>query len=112
MTPCVPTTGLFGRIIKNCESRKKKKIFVSKIWAKKIFRKYRLNATPYQLPIFFFKHTDWLYSLAPSHNNLTYIKKPIDPLIHNVQKLLDTIENLTANAKFLKYVCPFYNITY
>ena len=53
-----------------------------------IFQKYRLNATPYQLPIF---HTDWLYSLAPSPNNLTYIKKSIDPLIHYVQKLLDTL---------------------
>ena len=95
MTPCVPTTGYFGTNIKNYKSIRKKMIFVSNIWAKKlymtIFQKYRLNATPYQLPIFFFfKHTDWLYSLAPSHNNLTYIKKPIDPLIHNVQKLLDT----------------------
>ena len=25
MTPCVPTTGSFGRNIKNCESRRRKK---------------------------------------------------------------------------------------
>ena len=56
------------------------------------FQKYRVNATPYQLSIFIgFKHTDWLYSLASSPNNLTSIKKSIDPLIHNVQKLLDTL---------------------
>ena len=66
------------------------------------------------LPInyqFFFKHTDWLYSdfTTPSPNNLTYIKKSIDPLTHNVQKLFDT---LVANAKFLKGVYPFNNITY
>ena len=40
---------------------------------------------------FFFEHTDWLYSLAPSPNNLTYIKESIDPLTHNFQKLLDTL---------------------
>ena len=40
---------------------------------------------------FFFEHTDWLYSLAPSPSNLTYIKESIDPLTHNVQKLLDTL---------------------
>ena len=56
-----------------------------------IFQKYWLNATRYQLSIFFYEHADWLYSLAPSPNNLTYIKEFIDPLTHNVQKLLDTL---------------------
>ena len=78
-----------------------------------IFQKNGLNATPGRILIFFFfKHTGWFYSLAPSPNNLTHIKKSIDPLIHNFQKLLDTLHNLAVNAKFLKCICPFYNITH